>query len=43
MMKKNKWMKRIVVLVIILGVWAGVFFLLKAWIFPLYEEPVGLG
>ncbi len=42
-MKKSKWMKQVVGLIIILGVWGGVFFLLKAWIFPPFEEPVGSG
>lgn len=40
MLKKYKWIKRVI---IFLGVLAVVFLLLRAWLFPHYEAPVGSG
>lgn len=42
-MKNNKWLKRLVVLGGVIVVLAVAFFLLKAWMFPPYEVPVGSG
>ena len=41
--KKSKWLKRLVVLGSILVVLTVAFLLLKAWLFPPYETPVGSG